>query len=448
MQIRLLVFLLLIGSASFAQNAASSPYSSQGLGETSFFGSSLFQSLGGSSVSLLDSTISNIFNPASYSFMAEGLPQFSMGYSFRSSEYEYKGATSNVNFANLTHFSLIVPFAKRFGLGFGIRPTTRIGYDISDFSLANNDTTYYKYQGTGGLQQAFFGGSIKLLNTNKHQLGVGVNGEFLFGFSDKLRRTYQSFGTSQAGGIIQETNNYRGFSAETGLNYAFMPTTAHRFTVGVTYRPELTLNQERSNYTIYHFNFFDENSYDTLLNFSNQEGEIVMPAEIKLGLTYQFFPKDDTTKNRILKPSFLFTGEYEGSSWSTFQSRINNQIDTSLLGNSTTFRLGFEYTPHRNTLDRSTFIKYPAKIKYRAGYYMSTLPFTSEGEALEEFGISFGLGLPVVVNRAVSSVNIGFVYGQRGNGNINTINENFWGINFGVHLSPGFDRWFRKYKYD
>lgn len=448
MHIRLLLFSLLLGSSTMAQNAASSPYSSQALGETSFFGSALYQSLGGSSVSILDSTISNIFNPASYAFMAEGLPQFSMGYSFRSSEYDFNGATSRQNFANLTHFSIIIPFAKRFGIGAGIRPITRIGYDISDFSLIDNDTTYYKYEGTGGLQQAFLGASIKVLDSRKHQLGVGVNGDFLFGFSEKQRRAYQDIGTFQVGGIIQETSNYRGFSAETGINYAFIPTAAHRITLGTTYRPEIVLEQERSDLTLFHFNFFDQTNYDTVIQNLNQEGAITIPAELKVGLTYQFFPQSDTSKNRVFEPSFLLTGEYETAAWSKFQSKINNQIDANKLSNSSTIRLGFEYTPHKNMLDRSTFIKYPAKMKYRIGYYISTLPYISQGKALEEFGISFGLGLPVVVNRAVSSVNIGFNYGQRGNDNINTINENFWGINFGVHLSPGFDRWFRKYKYD
>ena len=64
-------------------------------------------------------------------------------------------------------------------------------------------------------------------------------------------------------------------------------------------------------------------------------------------------------------------------------------------------------------------------------------------ESIKEFGISFGLGLPV--GDLFSNANVGFEIGKRGTTNNNLIQENF--VNFQLSLSLN-DRWFQKRKYD
>ena len=66
------------------------------------------------------------------------------------------------------------------------------------------------------------------------------------------------------------------------------------------------------------------------------------------------------------------------------------------------------------------------------------------GESINEFGISFGVGLPVG-NNFLSNANLGFEFGNRGTTNKNLIKENF--INFQLSLSLN-DRWFQKRKFD
>jgi hypothetical protein len=59
------------------------------------------------------------------------------------------------------------------------------------------------------------------------------------------------------------------------------------------------------------------------------------------------------------------------------------------------------------------------------------------------------IGLPFATQRSSSSLNFGFVFGKQGNGESNSVNERYMGINFGVIISPGLnDRWFRKFKID
>ena len=64
-------------------------------------------------------------------------------------------------------------------------------------------------------------------------------------------------------------------------------------------------------------------------------------------------------------------------------------------------------------------------------------------QSIDEFGISFGVGLPI--GRLFENANIGFEFGQRGTTNANLVEENF--VNFQISLSLN-DRWFVKRKYD
>ncbi|MDE0599087.1 MAG: hypothetical protein OSB51_07915, partial [Dokdonia donghaensis] len=65
------------------------------------------------------------------------------------------------------------------------------------------------------------------------------------------------------------------------------------------------------------------------------------------------------------------------------------------------------------------------------------------GENINEFGISFGVGLPT--GRRISNLNLQFEVGQRGTTNANLIQENFF--NVGVSLSIN-DLWFVQSKFN
>lgn len=62
-----------------------------------------------------------------------------------------------------------------------------------------------------------------------------------------------------------------------------------------------------------------------------------------------------------------------------------------------------------------------------------------EFNSVNNYGISFGIGLPV--GKQLSNLNFGFEYGKRGNTESNLVQENF--INLRVSISLN-DKWFRK----
>ena len=64
------------------------------------------------------------------------------------------------------------------------------------------------------------------------------------------------------------------------------------------------------------------------------------------------------------------------------------------------------------------------------------------GEAVNEFGISFGVGLPI--KNTGSSVNLGFEIGRRGTTDNDLIRENYFKFTLGLAI---FERWFLQRKY-
>lgn len=80
---------------------------------------------------------------------------------------------------------------------------------------------------------------------------------------------------------------------------------------------------------------------------------------------------------------------------------------------------------------------------YRAGARFEQTGLAVNGQDINEFGISFGLGLPV--GRLFSNMNLGFEIGKRGTTDFGLIQENFFNTYLSFSLN---DRWFEKRLYD
>ena len=66
-----------------------------------------------------------------------------------------------------------------------------------------------------------------------------------------------------------------------------------------------------------------------------------------------------------------------------------------------------------------------------------------EGQDINEFGISFGVGLPA--GKLFSNINVGFELGKRGTKDFGLVQENFFNTFLSLSLN---DRWFEKRYYD
>ena len=83
-----------------------------------------------------------------------------------------------------------------------------------------------------------------------------------------------------------------------------------------------------------------------------------------------------------------------------------------------------------------------SRVVYRVGARLEHTGLEVKNQAVEDFGITFGIGLPMNV---LSKINIGVEIGQLGTTDAGLIKENYTNIMLSFSLS---DIWFIKRKYD
>lgn len=443
------LFILFVSCLSFGQKFTSSPYSSFGIGEYPYNNHPTYAAFGGASVGMADSLNINFDNPSGYGFLSYGQPLFSAGFSFQRSTFSEAGSSFKSNNANIGHFALAVPFAKRFGMAFGLKQFSRVGYDITENTALNaSDTMIYKYFGEGSVNDAFVGFSLKVLTTKKHQLALGVNGSYLFGtlnHGKTARLAYNDEGAYESSSLRVKSLYYN-----LGLTYAFNINDENRFTLGGTFTPQqdVAASKEQNLYLLKNVNSFSSDMfYDTISSFYENKS-LTLPQSYHVGLSYSFRPKTDSTYNKVRIPQFSVYASYNVQDWSTYKANFSNDSSQALM-NTSRIAVGFEFSPHYNYLDRTKAVDYFSRIRYRVGFQTGTMPVYRGTDQFVNQSFSLGFGFPILSQRSTSSLNLSLSYGSKSNGQNAALKEDYFSVQFGIVLSPGqYDRWFRKYKID
>ncbi|MBL0328278.1 MAG: hypothetical protein IPP64_02385 [Bacteroidetes bacterium] len=165
-----LITLVFISTLFFASGAVaqttSSPYSRYGIGDLGVKGYGQGFSLGGTHIAMQNDTIPMFFinngNPASYSNMR--LVTAEVGANYSRTTLQSSTAKKTINNASLGYISLAFPFKKWWGASAGLIPFSSVGYKISDEQdITNVGNVKFLYEGTGGINQVYFGNGIKPL---------------------------------------------------------------------------------------------------------------------------------------------------------------------------------------------------------------------------------------------------------------------------------------------
>lgn len=435
------ILIILISCQVFAQQGTASPYSFYGIGSLTFRGTVENRSMGGIS-NYIDSLRINLRNPASYAgknlksspFNGESRPvKFAVSGSFSSTNLQSDTESQEANTSTFDYIAVSVPLG-RFGAGFGLLPFSSVGYKLEDINSAQNDRVDYRYQGEGGLNRVFF--SLGYLVSDKLSVGVDMNYNFGNTQNSAINFIYDSDGD-----LIQfqtQENNRSdlgGFNFNLGAAYKTNISDKIEFSATATYAPQSALSSEnqRSVATLIISSLGDEfvqNTIDVdLQNTGLANTNLDLPSRLSLGVGL-----GDSRR--------WFVGlDYTAQNTSVFNNPIFNTTNSS-FENASSFAIGGFYLPNYGS-----FSNYFKRITYRAGARFQNTGLVINNESIDEFGISFGLGLPIGATNTglFSEVNLGFEYGQRGTKNQNLIQENF--INFNVSLSLS-DRWFEKRKYN
>ena len=428
-----LVFIALFAIQSYAQEGTASPYSFYGIGSLKFKGTVENRSMGGLSI-YKDSIHINLRNPATYagnniaSFNNESRPvKFSVGGSHNSTKLESNSGSDRVQASTFDYLALSVPVGK-FGFGFGLLPYTSVGYKLENYSSGSIQD---RYKGEGGLNKAFFSVAYQFAKG----LSFGVDANYNFG---NIKNSTIEFRYNNEGELLQsqarETNrsDLSGLNFNLGLHYQGMITDKLELQSSLTYAPQSDLNSINERFfssvavnidsgAEYPINTIEADLVAAGLN----ETTLTLPSRVSIGAG-------------IGSPRQWFAGiEYASQNTSEFSNVLYKNTGVN-YEDASRLSLGGFFIPKYNS-----FSSYWSRVVYRAGLRFEKTGLNINNQSIKEFGISFGVGLPV--GNLFSNANLGVEVGNRGTIDANLIKENF--VNFQLSLSLN-DRWFNKRKYD
>jgi len=167
------------------------------------------------------------------------------------------------------------------------------------------------------------------------------------------------------------------------------------------------------------------NVQDTLFNENDVEGDGLLPSSFTAGITYQ-----QQNKLRLgVEAGFSQWSQYENDA----QSNVNLQDSWQL-------RFGGEIIPNYQSYNN-----YFERVRYRFGAYYRTDPRQFEGEQLLDYGLSLGLGFPIVLPRQRTSfVNFAVEAGRFGLSD--ELQETYVRMTLGFTLND--NTWFFKRKFN
>ena len=403
---------LLITTLSVAQQGTTSPYSFFGIGNLKFKGTVENRSMGGIGV-YSDSIHINIQNPAGIAGLR--LVNYSISGSHRVNTIATSEESQKATTTTLDYLAIGIPMGK-FGASFGIIPYTATGYKLENV----NGTTTTQYSGEGGLNKAFFTLGYQITP----DFSVGVDANYNFGNIENTTLSTQE--NIQLGTKEINRSDLLGFSFNIGAQYKTKVSDKLEFMSSITYTPETNFNSENSRVLSTFLVLGNGNTADIdLREIAVEDTDFTFPSQITLGAGI------GTPKN------WFIGGEFSTQKTSNLTNRTF-ELENVIFEDASKFRVGGFYIPEYNS-----FSSYWKRVVYRGGFRFEETGLNINSESINEFGISFGMGLPM--GRTFSNINLGFELGKRGTKNNGLVEESFFNIFISLSLN---DKWFEKRLYD
>lgn len=412
---------------SLAQFNTYSPYTRFGLGDLAKNGFGQNLAMGGTGIAIHKNNRINYLNPAAFSALDSTSVFFDFGANSFHNQYTTTKSSNSWWNMNLHHVAFASSMGKYLGFSAGIVPYSSIGYNIKqeyDDPLSGDALDTY-FTGDGSIMNFYIGTAVKFFN----RISFGVTMNYLMGRLTRERTATfpanKDYSTTKSRENLDLRKPVFGF----GLQYNEVIGEKFFFTLGGIYElaTEIDVDLEsRLINNIYAYKPVDLNDSVTVqpsfnLKQDTTVGDFTMPRKTGFGIALG------------IKDKFTITGDYYMQDWTGILSDINYSTT-----NSTSMHFGAEYTP-----DVEALRGYHKYITYRVGGYYSNYYLQVNETQLKDYGITFGVGLPV--RSFKTSINVAFTLGTRGTTEYNLVEENYGIITFNVTLH---DLWFRKRRFD
>ena len=418
----IVIITLFVSIVGFSQKNNTSSYSFFGIGDKNNLNTVEQLSMGGVGVSLNESYHLNFLNPAanaSLKFTTYTMAIENLNISAEDSNSKQKAAATY-----LSYLALGFPIGENAGMTFGLLPNSSVGYSLVSNVLdaENNISGITQYTGEGGTNKVFLSVGYKPFKN----LSVGLQGNYIFG---KIENSVLNQERNVALATKYQTiSNIKSFTLNAGFQYKRKLNTKLDFLFGGNFDFSNEINADGNEY-LYSLSLGSvEFPRDTILNVQSS-GYLKSPLKTTLGVG-------------LGKENKWYAGvDYSFQNALKLEGELFNKYSKVDYDKSNKVALGGFYTPKFNSIT-----SYWDRVTYRAGvkYENTGLMVDASGNgtdftAIDDFGISFGVGLPV--SKQLSNLNLGFEIGKRGQTAKGLVQENYFNFRLGLSLN---DKWFKK----
>ncbi len=313
----------------------------------------------------------------------------------------------------IPYVSLGIPISEKAGIGFGFKPYSTSGFFVS----AEQGNDKIVKTGEGGMNKIFAGVGLKIFKG--FNLGISYN----YYFGNKIARFIYYKPDVYAITRQVDGSYFRGFGFDVSADYQYSVNEEIFLQAGAYYRLESKIASENTSNLEISDNSFGRERIVNSITLREDTTSLVMPAKFSLGLG-------------MGKKKHWFAGvEFESGQWSRYE---NNFFTSSRISyqNATTVKAGGFWIP-----DYRGHVSYWKRITYKAGFYVKKGDLVFDNQPVNEFGMSFGLSLPL--NYYFSNVSVGLEYVNRGKKAFGLVQENIFKLKISLSFN---DKWFVKRK--
>jgi hypothetical protein len=399
--------------------AARSPFSSYGLGEQ--YGTALAQSQGMGGVGISNPQFLYINNQNPALLVYNRLTTFQAGVIGEQRTQQNDSVTEKSGNGNLNYLAISVPVINGWwSTSFVLMPYTRLNYLLNYTKTVENSTELLAVseQGSGGINQFYWANGVSL----NPRISLGLKMAYLFSSTnDDYLQTVRNAPVFLAGAVWDRTfiSDFV-FTPAISIHLDSLGKKKSRLNIGLVYDMKATLDA-KFNRQVGRLN--TAGVLDSTTVISNLPTTVTMPGNLMVGVSYSPYP-------------FKWMAALDAS-YADYTQYRHIGGENPYGPESWRIAAGFEITPDRNSL--SNYLK---RTTYRTGVSVENTPILANGNPVKDFGITFGVSLPV--NR-ISSLDLAVKWGKKGDKAVNAIEENYFKIYFGITFN---DQWFIKRRFD
>ncbi len=409
---------MLTGSVSSAQTGQS-PYTFIGLGDVVHPQLVSNMGMGGSTIAYPSNKNFNFINPAMLGIRSY-FTSFEVGFTGERRTISQDTARQFNGAGNLNYLALAFPIRQSLiSSGIGLAPYSYVNYNIITNERINGieEEATLNLKGNGGYNSVFWSNGINLFRS----LALGVKVSYLFG-SRVDETIFEIDTTTSYATALFERTKVNDFNVSFGLAYNLrLGEESQLFLggiyelpsqIGATREKRLERRQKGGDLAI---------TTDTV--FNDVKGNIQLPAKYGVGISYARGTKWLISADAIVQ---------DWNRYSSFDDQNKN------LAKSYRTAFGIEHIPEATSVS-----SYFRRIIYRAGMSYELTPYELNNNQIYDFGINFGVSLPVININSPSLVSISLQYGQRSREGELAITEKYFRVSLGLTIN---DIWFYRRK--